>query len=275
LGGFIFPLLITALISSVGWRMAWVALGGIVIIGGSLFGAYILVRNKPEDIGQVPDGIPPRSVEDLKTIDYLSEVTDTQVGWSTKQALKQPATWLIAAFTAANLFGFQTMSAHQVAYMQDSGFSPMVSAMSLSVLSITAIIGSLIFGSLALKIQQYKLTSAFFLVRLIALGILLTTDSLFFIYVYAILFGISAGAVISAMPIMMGAYYGRANYAQIMGFLFALQTLAGAAGPAAAGAIYDATSSYNLAFFIITGASLAGLVSAFQARQPKLPEMQG
>jgi len=109
---------------------------------------------------------------------------------------------------------------------------------------------------------------------LVALGILLTTDNLFFIYVYAVLFGISSGAAISAMPIMMGAYYGRAHYAQIMGFLFALQTLAGAAGPAIAGAIYDATASYTQAFYLLTGLSILGLICAFQARQPKLPGMQ-
>lgn len=277
LGGFIFPLLLTALISSVGWRMAWVIIGGIVVIGGSLLGGFILVRNKPEDIGQVPDGISQRSAEELKTIEIecVSNVNDTQEGWTTKQALKQPATWLIAAFTAANLFAFQTMTAHQVAYMQDSGFTPMVSAMSLSILSITAIVGSLVFGILALKIRVNILTSVCFLIRLIALGILLTTDNLFIIYVYSILFGVSSGAIISAMPIMMSAYYGRANYAQIMGFLFALQTLAGAAGPAAAGAIYDATSSYTLAFYLLIVFSLAGLICAFQARQPRLPKTQG
>jgi len=161
LGGFIFPLLLTALISSIGWRMSWVMLGGIVIIGGSLLGAWVLVRNKPEDVGEVPDGISRRSEEEIKAMDYIIEVTDPQAGWTTKRALKQPATWLIAGYTASNLFAFQTMAAHQVAYMQDTGFSPMVAASSLSMVSISAIVGSLVFGIMALKMRVNILTSAF------------------------------------------------------------------------------------------------------------------
>jgi MFS family permease len=60
LGGFIFPLLATALSGSIGWRMAWVVLGGILFIGASLIGGLIMARNKPEDVGQVPDGLPSR-----------------------------------------------------------------------------------------------------------------------------------------------------------------------------------------------------------------------
>ena len=56
-GGFVFPPLISTLISDLGWRWAWGYLAGqhlflTVILGG------ILIRNRPEDMGQYPDGIP-------------------------------------------------------------------------------------------------------------------------------------------------------------------------------------------------------------------------
>ena len=59
------------------------------------------------------------------------------------QVLRLPTTWLIIVFTAAYSLSLGTISAHQVAYMQDLGFSPMIGATTLSLLSGTSLLGSL------------------------------------------------------------------------------------------------------------------------------------
>jgi len=270
LGGFAFPPLATWLISAVGWQMSWVALAGIHLMFAVLIGGLLLVRNKPEDLGQVPDGISIEPAGGEEGIDHHSRVYQSQVDWQTKSAMREPVTWLIATICAANFFAIGTVTAHQVAYLKDVGFTPMIAAMVLSLVSGMSIAGRLGFGALAVRFEVRQLAITSFVVQLVALAILLTTRNLTLIYIYAGLFGISYGALITALPTFVGGYYGRIYYAQILGIIFPLSTVAEAVGPVLAGAIYDATTTYTLAFAIVAVFSLVGLVSAVLARPPKL-----
>jgi len=270
LGGFVFPPLATWLISIVGWQMSWVVLAGIHFTFAVLIGGVILVRNKPEDLGQVPDGIPIEPARREEGIVHRSRVYQSPVDWRTKQAMRKPVTWLIATMCAANFFAIGAVMSHQVAYLKDIGFTPMIAAMALSLVSGMSIIGRLGFGALALRFEVRRLAIASFAVQLVALAILLTTKNLALIYIYAALFGISYGALVTALPTFLGGYYGRTYYAQILGLIFPLTTVAEAVGPVLAGAIYDATATYTLAFAIVVAFSSVGLVCAILARPPKL-----
>ena len=270
LGGFFFPPLVTWLISAVGWQMSWVALAGIHFTFAVLIGGLILVRNRPEDLGQVPDGISIEPVMEEERLNYRSRVYQSPVDWQAKPAMREPVTWLIATICAANFFAIGTVTAHQIAYLKDVGVTPMIAAMVLSLVSGMSIAGRLGFGALALRFETRHLAVACFAVQLIALAILLTTRNLTLIYIYAALFGISYGALVTALPTFLGGYYGRTHYAQILGIIFPLSTVTEAVGPVLAGAIYDATTTYTLAFAIVAVFSLVGLVSAVLARPPKL-----
>ena len=158
LGGFVFPPLATVLISSFGWRMSWLVLAGIIFVVACLIGGLILIRNKPEDMGQVPDGISVKPSVEAGTIDYPSGIGEEPVGWRVGQALRQPVTWLIAVFGAANYFVLGTMVGHQVAYIRDLGFSPVAAAMTMSLFSGFSVIARLGFGAMALRYDMKNLT---------------------------------------------------------------------------------------------------------------------
>jgi cyanate permease len=225
-------------------------------------------------MGLAPDGI---SLEHLQGAGLMdASGTDREpVGWQTKQAMRVPTTWIIAAFASANYFALGTMVAHQVAHVQDLGFSPVAAAMTMSLVSGMGIVGRLGCGVLALRFNIRYLAVAGFVIQLIALGILILTQELTLIYIYAALFGISNGSIITAMPIIIGDYYGRAHYAQILGVIFAISIAAESAAPAVAGAVYDATGIYTTAFVIVAAFSLAGLICVLLARRPTLPRLPG
>jgi len=272
LGGFIIPPLIRVFIDSFGWRLSWLALAGMVFLFSSIIGALIMVRNKPEDMGQTPDGIfiEPRQANNITG--NQSGPSSGEETWTIKAVMRQPATWLIAAFLITNSFVGGTMNSHQVAHMQDVGFTPMMAAMTVSVLSIATIIGNLGFGGLAARFSIRKLVSTAFAIRLIALAILLTSDNLAMLYLYAVLFGFSGALISTAATTLIGNYYGRARFPQIMGMIVVLMYIFLAAGPAFGGAVYDTTGTYTLAFIIMIGFNVVGLFCAFFARppQPKL-----
>ena len=113
------------------------------------------------------------------------------------------------------------------------------------------------------------LVIASFVIQLSALGILLATRNLDLMYLYAALFGISCGAIVVALPTIVGEYFGRTRYPQIMGFAFPLCLVAESMGPVIAGAIYDTTATYTLAFILVTFASLLVLIGAVLLRRPQ------
>ncbi len=270
LGGFVFPTLEAFFISTIGWRMAWIAMAGILFVGGSLIGGLILVRNKPEDLGQTPDGIPVVSFENKSNRGSLPKSVERSGDWRLGQALKNRAFWLIAAFSGANYFVLGVMIGHQVVYMQSLGFAPMIAALTLSVIPGVGIVGRLGFGILALRLDMKKLAVACFVMQLIGLVILITTQNLILIYIYSALFGISNGALMSGLPLFIGNYYGRSHFSEIQGIQYSLGMTALAIAPVIAGAIYDAVGTYKPIFIIVIAFSFVGLISVWFTRQPKL-----
>jgi MFS family permease len=162
-----------------------------------------------------------------------------------------------------------TMMTHQIAYLEDIGFNPMTAATTMSLMSIFSLVGSLGFGTLALRINIRYLASAGFLCQVVSIIILLTTRNLGLIFVYAALMGISTGALFTAMPTFVGNYYPRERYTQVTSIILPFHVVAQAVAAYAVGAIYDITAEYTLAFFIIGALPLIGLVCAFSARPPK------
>jgi MFS family permease len=273
LGGFLFPPLAIWLISAFGLHMAWLTLSMVQFACAVLMGGLILVRNKPEDMGQLPDGMPSTHDNEIEeTTGNSSRVYQSSMDWQTRQAIRKPTTWLIATVCAANFLAIGMVTAHQVAYLKDIGFSPFVAAMALGLIPGMSIVGRLGFGFLGIRFEVRHLAITSFIIQVMALIILVTTKTFLLIYIYAMLFGISNGALVVAIPTFIGAYYGRTHYSQILGLIFPLAIVAEAAGPIIAGAINDAMGTYIPAFAIITIFSTFGLLCAILAYPPKYHE---
>ncbi len=272
LGGFIFPLVITALLNTIGWQGSWLVLGGILFLLGSLIGSWILVRNKPEEMGQAPDGIRPTQPAPVKTGFSSSEPSYDSRGWTLKKVFGHPTIWLIIAFGATSGFVSGTILSHQVAYLRDLGSNPMLAASTLSVVAGCGILGSIGSGFLAMRFHVRHLIMFCLALRLAALAILLTTQNITFIFLYAVLFGISNGMLMTLMFTIVAAYYGRTIFARIQGTVFAFTVVLQATGPTLAGAIHDNTGSYTPVFIALGVLTLIGLILAYLARPPKLPQ---
>ncbi|HJX13595.1 MAG TPA: MFS transporter, partial [Dehalococcoidales bacterium] len=235
LGGLVFPPLSTALIAAIGWRMSWLVLSGIILGAGVLLGGVVLVRNRPEDMGQVPDGVTGGQSTAADAAAYLEATGKKKTGGRMSQVLKEPAAWLIGAFTSANAFAQGTMSTHQVAYLQDIGFNPMTAATTVSLVAAMMVIGSIAFGGLALRYNVKYLAVIGFVSELVAITVLLTTRELGLIYIYAVFMGIGNGALTAALPTFVGVYFGRERYAQALGVIFPFQVVSQAAAAFIAG----------------------------------------
>jgi MFS family permease len=264
-GGLFFPPVTTALINAVGWQETWLILAGIVAVTAVLAGG-IMVRNRPEDMGQLPDG---DTVPATYTLPEQELKPVTAAKWSLTSILKMRTTYLIMGFIIANAFVMGTVNAHQIAYFKDVGFNEMTAAATMSVLSILSLTGSLGFGALALKINMRYLVMSALASQLIGIIILLTTKNLTMMFVYSGFMGLGVGALFAAMPSFLGAYYPRAQFANVTGLIMTFYVSAQAVAAWLMGAIHDATGKYVLAFLILGIFCLVGGICTYFVRQPK------
>jgi len=263
IGGLIFPPLMAWLILGAGWRPALMIMAGVYALLAVLIPG-ILVRGKPADVGQLPDG------REAGAGSSPSLAYQTSVDWEPAQAMRQRTTWLIVIMSTLILFASTIITVHQVAYLEDTGYSKMVAATALGLIPGMSVIGRLAIGALALRFEIRHLISAFFALRVISFVILINANSLPLIYLYAALYGIGFGGLVSAYPLIMSAYYGRSKYHKIIGWTLPFNAL-GATGAVVAGRLYDVTGGYQLVFIIAIAISVLGGICAIMAHPPKLP----
>ena len=258
------------LISVIGWRNSWVILAIIVFFLATI-PAVILVRNRPEDIGEKPDGEnSPVSITG-KTASQRAVTPRAVRNWEVKAALKTPALWLVAAAMCTSFFTVNMMTVHQVTHLIDIGISEVAAAGALGSMVGFSALARIIGGILGDRFKLSYLAATACLMEVIGLLILLNARALWLIYFYLLIFGAAYGLLSVIPPAMIGAYYGRNNYAPIFSFVFLAATLSGAIGPVLAGFIFDTRGSYLIAFIVATVLCSAGAVCSLLARPPEYP----
>lgn len=266
LGGFFFPPMVAALLSLFGIHKSYLVLAFLVLAGSVVLGGLILIRDRPEDVGQLPDiKLPGPCVEQDE---HPPQAGDDQALFRLSVFLKKPTVWLIAGFVTANSFASGTVMPHQVAYLRDIGFNAIIAATTMSSLAISNLTGSIVFGTLAMRFDIRYLATAAFLFEFIAMIILMSTRELAFIYIYTVFMGLGNGSLSTALPTFIGNYYPRGYYSLILGFIFPFNLLSQATAAATVGAIYDSTHSYQLAFSILIICSVMGMICSLTARKP-------
>lgn len=269
-GGLVMAPLVSWFISALGWQLGWVCLAGIQLVLVAV--GVTLIRNRPEELGQVADGVTAGAVQEGDgDSPPPSRVYQTPVDWRVRDALRSPVLWLMVTFAAANMCVYSFLTLHQVSYFQDIGYSPMTAATVAGLLSGAVIVGQLVCGALGIRFEGRYLAVVCLAGFAAGIFVLMKASCLPLVYLYAVLTGISTGGLIVVLPVLLGAYFGRTSFAQITGWTLPVTTLFGAAGPLLGGFMRDASGSYMTAFIAALALVGVGLVCAFFARPPRHP----
>jgi MFS family permease len=235
-----------------GWRASCTAMGFLVLlVVGPL---TLLVRRRPQDIGLLPDGASRTAGADARR--GASIVVDpawAAVDWTLARAIRTSRFWWIALGYFCALFAWYAVQVHQTKYLIEIGFTPLVAAWSLGIVSIVAIPGQIGLGALSDRIGRelvWTVACCGFAISYAALIALERAPSLPLLYLMVVSQGLLGYAMTSVMgPIVAEIFEGR-HYGVIFGTVTVALTGGGAAGPFVAGVIHDATGSYRLAFLL-------------------------
>ncbi len=246
-----------AMIGGAGWRAACWSLG--ILVLALLAPLNLLLKRRPEDLGLEPDG--DRAVHAGAGEEPTANVVDAAwvaVDWTLGRAMRTARFWWIAVGYFCGLFAWYAVQVHQTKYLVEIGFSATHAAWALGLVSLAGIPGQIVLGHISDGIGRewvWTIGSLGFALCFLALLGLRTepTPALLYLMVASQgMLGYGLTSVIGAIPaeIFQGPHYGT-----IFGTVMLAAIAGGAAGPWVTGALYDATGSYTLAFWIAIGCS--------------------
>ena len=271
LGGFIAAPAFQALMSATGtWRYPWYVMAGAGLVGGVL--GLIFARERPEQMGQYPDGVAPSAAGPSETTvseQKPARVFQTRHEWQVGAALRTPTFWLIVLAGCAFGVGLNIVTSQSVAYLGDVGIPATVAASALGLVAIISTVGRLVTGGLGDRIEPRYLLAVGLLGEIIGILVLMVARSPLLVYVFVVVFGLGYGIAYVCIPALIGNYFGRQAYPSLYGIRTPISTAVGALGPILAGLAFDMTGSYATAFIGFAIFAGLGLVAAIMARPPQ------
>ncbi len=255
IGIFIMPLIAAWLITSFDWRTAYVVLGitaFVVIIGLSR-----LLKRDPSDIGLNPYGKDEQNV-------ITGGITDT--GLSTREMLITRKFWLLAGSYFLVWYTSQSVMVHIAPHGMDTGLSLAQAAGIISIIGGASILGRLAMGNASDRIGMHKALLVCFGVLTAAVILLQFTGPSWILYVFAPVYGFAHGGFFAIVSPLVADMFGIKSHASNLGMFFFIGMSGGAIGPIITGRIFDATHSYQIAFYILLASVAVGLTLALLVR---------
>ncbi|MCJ7605335.1 MAG: MFS transporter [Dehalococcoidales bacterium] len=239
-----------------GWRPTMFFWAGVSFI--ILLPLAFLMRNKPEDRGLLPDGVPAEPVyipEAGKASVSTTEADST--GHTLACALKSTPFWLVAGTQLICGIGCGFMMTHIVIFATDYGYTEMVGASLLSVQGGLNLLGVLVTGHLSDRHARHRVLALTHVVRSLAFFtavgfIILDGGPLWMLYAAMALFGFGWFTTSPLTSGLLADLFGNLRMGTIIGVTMSCHTIGMAAGAYAGGISFDLTGSYY-AFFIIQG----------------------
>jgi MFS family permease len=244
------------LVSTAGWRVTYAVFGITAFV--ALITVAPLMRRDPESLGLTPDGDPRPPLA----------AAEPPRGMTVADAARTGAFWaLMATFTATWIPVFVAI-VHSVPLARDLGAPPLVAASLLTALGSGAVPGRILMGAASDRIGRKTALAVMLVLQTVGFGAYAVASRLTALFAASLLFGFSYGAITALFPSIVGDYFGRERAGALVGIFFAVAGSSGAIGPVAAGAIYDATGSYTLAFLLSAALNLVALLALAVARAP-------
>ena len=267
LGGMALPPLVAWLIQEVGWRGTY-RVASLAILVLTLPPVLLFLKNKPSDIGEIPDG--------RAAAGAGAEKTHVPTGIPAGRAVRSAAFWLLFFTYLLQLYVMSAINVNTTAFAEGVGYSPLIAPLFMAFAVGISVPGRFLFGWLTDRIApQFLMAFAGLVLGCSALALYLLVIRFGMIdYVPIWTFGILQGTGIAAstvvLPILVGRCFGDLEFGKIQGLVmagFAFGVILG--GPSAA-KIFDTTGSYAWAFVVCGAGGAISMVLVLLVRPEAL-----
>lgn len=267
LGGIFMGPAMMQLINTRGWRFTYLVMSGLVLIFAIILPS-VLLMNKPQDLGQVPDGPDggkpsPAGQSGLRKVGYK-----TPVDFTAEEAIRTRCLWLLITYFCMNMLAMGALMTHMVAHLFDLGINSAVAAFALSVMTGVMTFAQFSTGFVGMRFSMLSIAVSGEILKIIGVGILVSTGSVPIVFVAMVVLGMGFGAAMVAMMNIFPNYFGLSYYPKIMGLARLFWAFVGGAGAPLAGLIRETTGSYLLAYKLAIVVLVLGLICLAFAKPP-------
>ncbi len=257
------PFLLAALISAIGWRVAW--LGAALSVWAIVIPAAILLLPRPEATAAAADGVAPGASGGDGPAASPRDGPATSA-WTRAQALRAPAFWLITLASAASAVILTGFAFHQISVLSEAGLSSEAAAAMFVPLTIASVGFLAVVAPLAGRWSSRAILAASQAPLIVAMVLVPLLGSALVPVVYACALGAALGAGQVLDGILYPRHFGVHAIGAIRGAAFTVVATASAVGPVIVGALHGLTGSYVAAALalvalpagVVVGALLVG-----------------
>jgi len=262
-GGLCVPLIILGL-EAWGWRtMAIVSGCMVLLIAGPL---SQLVKHRPEEIGEVPDGI---LLSDDGQHRHHSDYQQAK-SFTWQQAVREPSFWLISAGHGLSLLTVSSMLAHLIPHLtRGLDYPTLTAGIVFSFMTGIQLVGLFMGGYLGDRFDKRIICVLCMVGHFIGLLAITYATSYWWIAVFVIFHGLGWGIRGPLMVALRADYFGPKSFGTIMGISSLIVMIGMTAGPIFCGVMFDLYGNYERAFTIMAFISLTGSICFYFARPPE------
>ena len=263
-GGFVVPPLVATSLEMLGWRDT-LAIVGMVAAAVMLAVVALLVRDRPEAVGLQLDG---------------GEGGGPGAGgaaaagreWRLRELLTNADFWLIG-LGAGLLFGAdQALLASIVPFGEDAGLSTQQAALLVSCLTVSAIVGKLVIGALADRVDKRWLFVAVAACHLVFLSVLLWSPGHVVLVVACATAGLAVGGAYPLWMTLLADSFGPRSFGSVAGFMSLIVMPLSVFSVRFIGEVFDRTGSYDPAFWTFIGFACVAALLVVRVRPAAVPQ---
>ena len=275
-GGIVFIQIASLAMLQSGVAAAWIAMG-VVVLAVSVVPSALLIVDRPEDIGLLPDG---DKTSKLRTRDTpialpIGATTGTPDGyatdedWTPKAAMRTVALWVMVG-VAGSLFMIQAgVSVHVGAFYNDRGLGLTTVATAITINGIVSAVGSLVWGAVMERIPV-RLGMAFLMaLSAISTVLLLSVHTMVAAFAVSAVIGFVAAGGNVIPPLAYASYFGRRSIGSIRGIGETGVQIGQTIGPLLSGLAFDLNGSYVISFVTFAILAAVGSVIVGMSKPPQ------
>jgi sugar phosphate permease len=254
------------MIERFGWRLAVMPV--LVACAVMAVAVYLLMRNRPSDVGLTPYGAAPGTP-------VVAAAPAMRITFATPfkilaEASRSRVFWILAGtFFICGLSTNGLIQTHFISLCGDAGLGPVPAASVLAMMGAFDLVGTIASGWLSDRYDNRKLLFMYYGLR--GLSLLWLPYSEFTLYglsMFAMFYGLDWIATVPPTVRLAGATFGKEKAGMVFGWIFAAHQLGAAVAAYGAGRVRTLLLTYDPALFAAGAACLVAAAIILLVRKP-------
>ncbi len=259
----VIPICVLTLINQVGWQNTYVTAGVTVLII-MLPITHFLFINRPEDIGQLIDGM---TLKSKKAVDGNFPLSG-QHDFDLKEAMRTRSYWIFTLIWVAFAMFSTAITFNLLPIFTEIGLTEKQAAATFTIMMVATALFQVIGGFLADRVKLNRLAAISLILAAVGIGMLAIVPRNMVVVMYSLIFGLAQGLYTGVNNTCWVRYYGRENLGKIRGSMWTAGVMGSSVGPFLMGISFDLFGDFRFSIFTISIIFLIAAVASLWATPP-------